>query len=61
MRADGFPPGHLQATLFRLIHGFGVEIEEDLHMVGDEADRNDRDGLVSFLFQLLDTITDIGL
>ena len=41
--------------------GLGVEVVDDLHVVGDEADRHDHRGARAVLGELLEVVVDVGL
>ena len=59
--SDGRDTDEAEPSGCACILGFGVEVKHDLHVIGDKADRyNDHVGDPSG-WQLLDTLTDIGL
>lgn len=59
--ADRGRAAHRQAQLRRLGLGLRVEVVEDLHVVGDEADGSDHDRRGTGRLPLLEVVADVGL
>ena len=59
--AGGGGAGEVQADLGGGRGGLGVEVVDDLHVVGDEADRHEHDRGRAGAGQLADPVVDVGL
>ena len=61
MRAYGGNSDHADPEFLTGVFGFGVEIEENFHVIADEAEWNDGDVGDTFSGELFDAIAHIGL
>ena len=60
MRARCRHPGEAHAEFTGGLRGLGVEVEDDFHVVGNEADRNNHDGGRAAFVQFAQLIADVG-
>lgn len=59
MSACSMGSQHLKSTLLRDLPGFVIEVVDDLHMIGDKADRMHQYALVASGSQIANVIADI--
>src|SRR5436853_7940282 len=61
MAADGAHADKIESKFATTVGGFGIEVEQDLHVIGDEADGNDGDVPSTARFELGQIIAHVGL